>query len=165
MISDLVLHLRYHRWASRLALEAARRLSPEERARALESSFPGVLGTLSHLYFADLVWFARLKGEPGPARPEALALEALEGEWLPLLDRYVAWAESLDERGWNRAVAYKDLAGRSWETPVRQIILHLVNHGSYHRGQLATLLRQLGRTPPQTDLIAYYRTLASAAAV
>ncbi len=55
-------------------------------------------------------------------------------------------------------IEYKDLKGNPYQSPLWQIVLHLVNHGSHHRGQVSGMLRALGKTPPPLDLIAYYRT-------
>ena len=79
-------------------------------------------------------------------------------DWPLLLDRYVTWAEALDPAAWDRVVAYHNTKGEPFQTPVWQIVLHVVNHASYHRGQITTLLRQLGHTPAGTDLVAYYRS-------
>ena len=86
-------------------------------------------------------------------------LAALSKRWLALLDTYVAWAEKLEPAGWDRIVPYRNIKGESFKSPVWQIVLHVVNHASYHRGQITTMLRQLGHTPVGTDLITYYRGL------
>jgi uncharacterized damage-inducible protein DinB len=56
-------------------------------------------------------------------------------------------------------ISYQDTKGRSYSQPVWQILLHLVNHGTHHRGQVSGFLRAMGGTPPPLDMIAYYRTL------
>ena len=53
--------------------------------------------------------------------------------------------------------------GKQYESPVWQIVLHVVNHATLHRGQVVAMLRQLGMTPPGTDLIYYYRELEARA--
>lgn len=60
---------------------------------------------------------------------------------------------------WNQVIAYRDTKGNPYASPVWQILLHLTNHGTYHRGQVSNMLRQLGRTPAPQDLIVYYRSL------
>jgi len=76
-----------------------------------------------------------------------------------VLDRWVAWAEALDAAGWDRIVAFRNTKGESDSQPAWRIALHVVNHASYHRGQITTMLRQLGREPLGTDLMAFYRSL------
>jgi len=55
-------------------------------------------------------------------------------------------------------ISYRDMKGHPWVSPVWQIVLHVVNHGTHHRGQVAGFLRSMGKTPPVLDLIAYYRS-------
>ena len=66
---------------------------------------------------------------------------------------------SLKQEDLDRVLHYKTMAGTPMEGQLWQMLQHLVNHGSYHRGQVATLLRQLGAKPNSTDLIGYYREL------
>jgi uncharacterized damage-inducible protein DinB len=157
----LVLQLRYSAWATRRVLESTAGLSPDELSRDLGNSYGGVHGTLKHIYQADSIWFDRLMGAP---TSDLSKYEPSSGfsEWIPLLDGYVKWAEQLNAADWDRIVSYRNVKGESLQTPVWQIVLHLVNHASYHRGQVTTLLRQIGRAPVGTDLIAYYRSLPAA---
>ena len=74
-----------------------------------------------------------------------------------LLDRAVDWSSKLSEADWSKIISYKDSRGSAHQTALLPIVMHLVNHGSYHRGQVSQLLRQSGVTPPATDLIMFYR--------
>lgn len=160
--NELVTHLQFSAWASKRMLDAAAQLSPQEVTRDLKTSHASVLNTLAHIYQADRIWFSRLEGVPrmtltDPGEEHTLAV--LQRDWPPLHARFVAWASSLEDADMDRVVVYKNTKGQAFEQRVSQAILHLVNHASYHRGQVTTLLRQLGRVPPGTDLIAYYRSL------
>src|SRR6476469_7294898 len=155
----LVLQLRYSAWATRRVLESVTALSTDELSRDLGSSYGGVYGTLKHIYQADSIWFDRLMGTPTSDLSKYEPSSDLS-EWVPLLDGYVKWAEGLTPADWDRIVSYRNVKGESLQSPVWQIVLHVVNHASYHRGQVTTLLRQIGRTPIGTDLITFYRSLA-----
>jgi uncharacterized damage-inducible protein DinB len=161
---DLLHHVKFNAWATGRVLDSVRALSAEQYSRDLGNSYGGVEGTLIHIYQADQIWFARLEGRPTGSlaafQPPA-GRETFERDWRALLDHIIAWAEGLSATDWDRVVAYRNTEGRPFETPVRQIILHLVNHNSYHRGQITTLLRQLGHAPVGTDLMSYYRQLAA----
>jgi uncharacterized damage-inducible protein DinB len=159
----LVLQLRYSAWATRRVLESIAPLSPEEVQRGLGNSFGGVHGTLTHIFQADAIWFDRLMGAPTGSLSKYTP-KADFSDWTPLLDRYVNWAEGMTAAEWDRVVAYRNVKGEASQQPVWQIVLHIVNHATYHRGQITTMLRQLGRTPIGTDLITYYRSLSAAAA-
>lgn len=160
--NDLLHHVKFNRWATERLFDAAAALPPGEITREVGVSYGSLRGTLRHVYQADRIWFKRLLGEPtGPLAefepPDTL--DAWRQDWMSHHDRFLAWAESLDQTGWDRVASYHDIKGNPYQTPVRQIILHLVNHNSFHRGQVVSLLRQAGHAPPGTDLIAYYRSV------
>jgi uncharacterized damage-inducible protein DinB len=164
-MNNLIHHVRYNRWATARTLRSAGVINHEEQIRDLGASYGSVRGTLVHIYQADRIWWDRLMEQPTLPleKYEPPAERAVwEREWTALLDRYVAWAEGFTDADWNRVIAYRDTKGNPYESPVWQILLHLTNHDSYHRGQVASLLRQLGHAPLGTDLILYYRELASA---
>ncbi len=153
-------HLDYTAWASARLVSAARELSPEELTRDFQTATHSVLGTLAHVFAADRVWLGRIQGNP-PARfldPEKdLRMETLENDWPALYQRWNQWIGKQTDESILGKCSYKDLKGNPYETPLWQIVLHLVNHGSHHRGQVSGFLRAMGHTPPPLDLIAYYR--------
>lgn len=151
-------HLRYTAWASALIVDAASRLTEDDLTRDFKSADKSVLGTLVHVYGADRVWLARIEGQPpGPlVVPERdLHLRVLQHDWPALLARWVAWAEALHDP--SASATYHDLRGHPHSTPYWQIVLHVVNHGTHHRGQVSAMMRAMGHTPPPLDLIRYYR--------
>ena len=156
-------HLNYTAWASRRLVDAAEKLSPEELMRDFGTADRNVLGTLVHVYAADRVWLGRIEGNP-PARfmvPEQdMHLEVLRRDWPVLLERWKQWAAGLSEEFIHGEVSYKDTKGNSYVTPLWQTVLHVVNHGTHHRGQASGFLRAMGHTPPPLDLIAYYREMS-----
>ncbi|MEZ5419821.1 MAG: DinB family protein [Vicinamibacterales bacterium] len=157
-VETLRTHLRYTAWATSRLVGAAAALTPEELTRDFRSADRHVLGTLVHVYAADRVWLRRIEGEPpGPfLEPERdMHLSVLQHDWPALLDRWQAWAATLADA--NGVARYQDLQGRPHATPLWQIVLHVVNHATHHRGQAAAMIRAMGHTPPPLDLIRYYR--------
>jgi uncharacterized damage-inducible protein DinB len=156
-------HIDYTAWASRRLVSAVSSLPADELTRDFQTADHSILGTLVHVYAADRVWFGRIEGNP-PARfidPEQdMRLEALQNDWPQLHQRWKAWAEGHNDDSLRQKLSYKDLKGNPYETPLWQIVLHVVNHGTHHRGQVSGFLRALGHTPPPLDLTAYYRELA-----
>ena len=150
------MHLAYTEWATARVLSAARELAPEELSREFGTAHRSVIGTLTHVFGADRVWLARLTGGPQEWPPD-YDLAGLTADWNALYARWQAWAAGLDEASISERLAYRDLKGNAWTSPVWQIVLHVVNHGTHHRGQVAGFLRAMGKTPPVLDLIAYYR--------
>jgi uncharacterized damage-inducible protein DinB len=144
----LAQQLNYSQWASRRLLALALTIPEEEATRH-------ILKTFQHIYYADRAWLCRIEGThsgyedpaPGPS------LADLDRDWWPLLDRFEAAIKTVEPAA---VLAYKNLKGQPFERPYWQIALHVVNHGTYHRGQVASMLRQLGHQPPSTDLIYYY---------
>jgi uncharacterized damage-inducible protein DinB len=78
-----------------------------------------------------------------------------------MLAKMLAWGEGLTEDDWRRELSYKTLAGVPIVSPLWQMVLHVVNHGTHHRGQITHMLRQLGLRPVNMDLIGFYRRMAT----
>ena len=159
-------HLDYTAWASKRLVDAAAVLSPAELARDFQTADLSVVGTLAHVYAADRVWLARVTHAPaGPFISDAdRTLFVLQNEWPALLERWRQWASSLTDERAAAAVHYTDLKGNPYSQPLWQIILHVVNHGTHHRGQVSGFLRTLGYQPPPLDLVAFHRAQAAARA-
>jgi len=147
--------MEYSEWASSLLLAAAAQLSEEELNRDFGTADKSVLGTLVHVFAADRVWLARVRGVEQQFITEAdRSLAALQANWPTV---YQGWRELLATESPDRAIEYKDLKGNPYTTKLGQIVLHVVNHGTHHRGQVSGMLRAMGYAPPQLDLIRYYR--------
>jgi uncharacterized damage-inducible protein DinB len=159
--SDLHALLDYHYWARDRLLEAAARLSPEQLTRNLGSSFPSVRDTLVHLYSADWIWCSRWEGESPTAMlsPDGFAdVDAIRAAWSAHERRVRSVVDKLGDTGIQQPLHYRTAAGQPQAQVFWQQCQHLVNHGSYHRGQVTTMLRQLGAQPPKSmDLISFYR--------
>jgi len=149
-------HLAYTEWATARVIAAARELAPEDLVRDFGTADRSVLGTLTHVFGADRVWLARIQGKP-QEWPKEYDLEGLRNDWSTVYRRWQEWGSALTESTIAERISYRDLKGNPWVSPVWQIVLHVVNHGTHHRGQIAGFLRALGKTPPPLDLIAFYR--------
>lgn len=150
----------YNRWANRRILEAVTGLPDDDLACDLGSSFPSVLATLAHLLAADWVWLRRWYGESPDGVPEEWELSSLEdvrSRWDDVEAERSGLLATLDDAALDRVVDYRTTAGVPYTSRMDEMLRHVVNHSTYHRGQVVTMLRQLGATPPATDLIAFYR--------
>jgi uncharacterized damage-inducible protein DinB len=157
--TDLLHVFDYDEWATTTLLDAVAQLGPAEINKDLGTSFQSLHGTLVHLYGAQALWLSRWKGSPiGMATPEKVPnLADLRRRWLELYSQMRDYIRTLTDEQLRENFTYKDLTGKEWSHPLFQQIEHLAFHSMYHRGQVVTLLRQLGQTPPHTDLIVYYR--------
>jgi uncharacterized damage-inducible protein DinB len=160
-VDTLRLQLDYSAWASQRLLDAAAKLSPEELTRDFKTADKTVLDTLAHVFAADRIWLARVLAEPQATfiDPEDRDLTLLQTEWPALQQRWKLWLRDLSDEDVLRVISYQDTKGRSYSQSAWQILLHMVNHGTHHRGQVSGFLRAMGQTPPPLDMIAYYRTL------
>ena len=160
-LNDLRLLLEYHYWARDRVLEAAEALPPEQFTQDLGSSFKSVRDTLAHIYFAEWAWYARWMGNsPTVALPAEMFpnLGTLRRAWTEHEGKVRAFVDGLGEAGLCRVIEYRLLNGQPGQAVVWHMVQHLVNHASYHRGQVTTMLRQVGAQPPRSmDLIAFYR--------
>ena len=136
----------------------------ERMLSALSASAPeSMLAPLKHIFQGEDVWLRRIPGEPGAqlSEIEVPGPEALRELWSPVHRDWLGWAGSLtSEADWARIVPHRNSRGDLFEMPAWQVMMHVVNHGSYHRGQVAMRLREAGMAPPPTDLIQYYRSAA-----
>jgi uncharacterized damage-inducible protein DinB len=161
--ADLRLLVDYHYWARDRVLDAVAALTPEQYSRDLASSFRSVRDTLVHLYSADWVWCERWHGEAPTAHvaDQFPDVDSLRRTWSEHEAKVRAFIDAVGE-DINRVYDYKLFNGSPGSSPLWQMVQHVVNHGTYHRGQVTTMLRQLGAAPAKSmDLIAYYRAQGS----
>ena len=148
----------FNRWANDRLLTAAGSASSDEFVRDLGASHGSLQGTLVHILWAEWLWVRRWGGvsPKQPAQPERFPdVAAIRTEWADIERRQQAFIEKLSEERLLERVAYENLAGKRWEYPLVHLLQHVVNHSSYHRGQVVTLLRQLGHMAPATDFLVF----------
>jgi uncharacterized damage-inducible protein DinB len=149
-------HLKYSTWASQRLLDAARKLNSDDLTRNVGASHSSILGTLSHIHFADRIWYSRVVDSSEPVIRES-DQPTLEREWPAVQQKWEAWADTVQAADLTRLVPCKSPDGLAYEIAAEKAVLHLVNHNSLHRGQVMGMIRQLGIAPPPTDLMMYYR--------
>lgn len=156
----------FNSWANRRAMESCAALTADQFTRDLGSSFKCVRDTLAHILGAEWVWLERWHGRsPQGLLPagEFSDYDSLRARWAEVDRDLTDFVASLTDDDLSRIYEYKTTAGVPQTSAAWQMLQHLVNHGSYHRGQIATMLRQLGAKAQSTDLIAFYRQRAAQA--
>jgi uncharacterized damage-inducible protein DinB len=158
--ATLDLHLAYTNWATRRLLNAAAAIPAEQLVHNFNTADRNIVGTLAHVFAADRIWLDRVNGRRRSMFIEDRDrdLSVLESEWPALHAAWRQWLENYNE-DLNQPIAYHDMKGNLHQNLPWQIILHVVNHGTHHRGQVSGFLRVLGHTPPPLDLIVFYRGL------
>ena len=152
--------LDYHYWAQERVFEAVESLSPDQFTRDLGNSFPSVRDTLVHIHFAECAWYARWQQAPQLPPPSPAAFPDLESVRQASKSHEAKMRlllEHLGEDGVNQSMEYTSrLDGKDHKSIFWQMFQHVINHGTYHRGQVTMMLRQLGAKPAGTDLILFY---------
>jgi uncharacterized damage-inducible protein DinB len=159
----LLTHVEYSAWASMRLVAAAADLTHEELTRDFKTADRSVLETLVHTFAADRLWLSRLSGSPHPGfiTDADRHLTVLQNDWPALHAKWRVWAAGLTDSQVRDSLSYTDMKGRPWTEPVWQLVLHVVNHATHHRGQVSGFLRSMGHPPPYTDLVYYYRDVTT----
>ena len=165
MLETIKLLYAYTKWADGRMFEAVSKLTPEQWAKDLGSSLKSTRDTVVHLVSAQWIWISRWKGETPKgmwAAADFPSQASILEKWEPLARDLAAFVGDQTEESVAKPLTYKNLKGESLTYPLGQLMLHTVNHSTYHRGQVTTLLRQLGAQPLSSDLVVYYAELAKA---
>jgi uncharacterized damage-inducible protein DinB len=149
----------YNRWANRRALGSVRPLDHDEFTRDLGTSHGSVRGTLVHTMWAEWVWLRRWHGE-SPKRifdeGDFADLAAVTAYWGDLDDERAGFIARLTDDRLDQSITYENAKNQRWTYTLGHMMQHVVNHSTYHRGQIVTLLRQLGHAPAPTDFLVLF---------
>lgn len=150
----------FNRWANARIRAVVATLTEDEYRRDLKNSFPSVRDTWLHIMASEWVWLARWLGtSPSGMPPEwqAYDREQVIQEWQALEAAQLAYVGKLTDADLDRRIQYINFAGQKFAQPLGHLMRHMVNHSTYHRGQITTMIRQLGRTAVSTDLVLFFR--------
>ena len=150
----------YNSWANHRTLDACAQLTEDQFTRDMGSSFRSVRDTLVHVMLVEWLWLERWHGRSPnsfPPTSDFPTLDSVRARWAEINTDLRDYIASLTPEEVQRVVHHKTTAGVPYSHPLWQMLQHLANHGTYHRGQITTLLRQLGAKATGTDLITFYR--------
>jgi len=158
---ELILqYARYNQWAHKRLLGLINSLTPEQYHKTIPSSFNSLYKTVSHIWGAESIWFARLSNETAKASGDpfngsmekiTVSLEKLDQQW-------VDWLKEKSDNQLSDKMHYTNTAGQAFYQPYNILLTHIFNHNTYHNGQLVTMLRALGiENIPATDFVAWSR--------
>ena len=146
----------YQRWATAKIFDCVAAVSDEEFRRPLGGSFGSLSGTLVHAYGADWVWLERLNGRSPRSLPEGedrASVDTLRKRWSGVEDQRDAFLADLSPERLEVWISYVNFAGENCRYRLEEVLFHIANHLTYHRGQIATQLRQLGKPAVATDYL------------
>lgn len=155
---DVVYLNDYNRWANHRILDTASKLPPEQFTKDLQSSHGSVRDTLAHILAAEWIWLERWKGtSPGSLlKPGDFGtIEPLESRWAEVERDYREFVSGVNDELLSKVISYRNTRGEDWSYPLGQMFQHVMNHSTYHRGQVTTLLRQLGAEVRPVDLLIF----------
>jgi uncharacterized damage-inducible protein DinB len=168
----------YNRWANRRMFSVLEKLSDEQFRNAMQSSFPSMRESVLHIVAAEWLWLKRWKGASpratvadtsnASAMGSALSNGGVAVETLATSSGLQSFADSIEQERQEFLSAltddtlqarlkYTDMGGKEFSMPLHYLMQHLVNHGTYHRGQVTTLLRQAGAETVAFDLLFFIR--------
>ena len=144
----------FHHWAQDKAFDALTAVSAAELDRKWGGSFGTGRGMLEHIVGADHIWIERLHGNSLKKRPDYAASNGgkeFRDEWQKVRARERAYIDALTPAQLAKDLSYTNLKGEAFTWPLSDVLFHIANHGTYHRGQITQLLRDLGKDAPATD--------------
>lgn len=151
----------YNAWANRRLLTALEALSAKDYTLDLKTSFGSVHGTVAHIVWGEELWLRRWQGAPPPAVPQGkdlASLAAARQRWEAIEADRANYLRGLTDARMEDELIVRASTGGEFKHRLRETLLHAVDHSTYHRGQLVTMMRQLGHTPPATGLAGFYRS-------
>jgi uncharacterized damage-inducible protein DinB len=185
-ISDIETLYAYNRWSNERMFGALARPSEQQFTEPVQSSFPSLRDTVFHIVAAEWLWLKRWQGtSPRSTLPDPdlspATWSTLSPGGMPSIKELAttpalkSFADSIDQerrdflRGLSEDVLqaplqFNDMAGTPCAEPLVQLMQHLVNHGTYHRGQVTTMLRQLGAKAVVLDMLYFFRESGEKAA-
>ncbi len=159
----------YHHWANRRLFDVSAALGEETAGREIGAQFsqPTLREMFVHLYGADRFWLQRWKGEPNAAGGPTYGLDIrtlaeLRPRWDVLVSEQQRFLAGLGEADLRRTFEVKSPDGTMSPRPFGMMLLHVPNHATHHRSELATMLTMVSGSPPDTGINSYYREKAQA---
>jgi uncharacterized damage-inducible protein DinB len=156
--ADIQLQFDYNRWANARVLEAVTALTNEQFLKELGSSYSSIRDTLVHILSAEEVWLMRWKG----ISPKQMLdpsyfsdLRSIQAKWAEVEMDQWNFVSKISDESLEERVEYRNFQDEVWEYTLWQMMHHMVQHSTYHRGQVVAMLRQLGAAPVPLDFLIY----------
>jgi uncharacterized damage-inducible protein DinB len=147
----------YHRWATLACLDHVQSLGGDIYVREGLNSFPTIQKTVEHVIGVERLWLLRMHGVEKPAfeRLDVATIEKAKESFLLLHAEMELYFASLSEEQWQATMKYKNMRGDDFENTREEMLFTVINHASYHRGQITSFLRQFGKEGTLLDYIYY----------
>jgi uncharacterized damage-inducible protein DinB len=157
----------YKSWADERTFDSVAALPPEELTRERPTLFKTIIGTMNHSYLVDLIWQAHLQGRSHGFTARNLVLHEELAQLRQAQQRFndwlKGWGAAQSETALHETVHFKFVSGEDGALTRGAILLHIVNHATYHRGWVSDLFFQVPGKPPTTDLCVFLGITAAMA--
>ncbi|MCC6573322.1 MAG: DinB family protein [Planctomycetes bacterium] len=151
----------YDAWARAQFVAVLRTLNDEEFIRPLGPGLDSFAAKFTHLIDSDDLWLGRIdEGVNPPIMPYNKRFKTVADFMNQIMvtgHRKAKFLMDLTEEALDHKITYTNTHGKTFSQPLHELLQHLLLHGQYHRGQMASCLRALGKQPPETDIVVYYR--------
>jgi uncharacterized damage-inducible protein DinB len=157
-VADIKFLFNYTEVANEQIFDAAAGLAPEQTTRQVGGSFPSIRETLAHVAAADWIWLCRWTGESPKVWPTWAttgSVSEIHEEWRRIHAGRNEFINTLTDADLEREISFTRINGEADRARLGFLLQHVVNHNTYHRGQVANQLRMVGAVPPSTDLLRY----------
>ena len=161
MLDELLKFVKYKVWANEVTFSALSKISNAELYKTRDTNFKNILSTLNYVYVVDDIFKSHLLGEVHsyssrntevcPNFSELWTQQKVIDQW------YIGFVSKLEGQSYGEIVTFEFVGGGKGEMSISEIIFHIVNHGTYHRGFVSDMMYQIPSTPPANDLTVYLR--------
>jgi uncharacterized damage-inducible protein DinB len=153
----LIEYATYNLWANEAVSDSINALSHDQHHAQVKSSFDSLYKTVYHVWGAEKLWWQRLHKEKNITAPSdhfSGSMKELTLAWKRQDEAFLNWVTLVAESVLKENLYYKNLKGNEFDMPLYQILQHICNHSTYHRGQIITMMREVGAEDiPSTDFI------------
>ncbi|HRN73085.1 MAG TPA: DinB family protein [Ginsengibacter sp.] len=153
----------YRKWANRQIIDTLKTVPEEVLSRDMNDSFGGIRNTLFHLLLSEHIWWDRIRLQENISPPSDSLKKDFAKMTREILKFSDAWMELIEEASENRlqhVFEYRNSKKEAFKQPLYEVLLHILNHQTYHYGQIITMLREQGIDKlPATDFIKFSRSV------
>lgn len=155
MMEESIQLLCYHNWANLKLLNRMKEFPAGTYTKQLNGTFPSISATFNHIFNIDQQWFKRFNPESLTKTIDLKGIEETKEYFLELHDNMKGFI--INHYDFLQDVQYENSKGEQFQNSIDELIRHITNHGTYHRGNISTMIRQLGYEGVSTDYIFFLR--------
>ena len=157
-MTNILDQIEYNQWANDCLIRTTANMNSDYFTKTIASSFTSIQKTWIHIIWAEELWYERWNGCSFFTEYSTVDYPAVDNIWNKIKElsaSQITFLKNLNSGDADKKISYKNFQGEEWAYSLRQMVQHMVFHPIYHRGQIVTMLRQLGVKPPGLDYLVY----------